>query len=151
MSSLISPEEFFDLVTGLSSQDKVIHACIDLLESLENDLHVKVRDGLKTYETSTISKMISHYRKPFYSYVSPLSVLNETVEIREYCPHGEFAHTFKRASRKHGAKAGDTLFYNLVQKQQHVAANLLALSEQQLLELVDRRIDNWILNEETAA
>lgn len=146
MTFYSTPESFFQIVSSLDNQDDVIDYCIELLEYLENVIHSRG----DTYKISTISKMLSAYRKPFYSFISPLDSLNEIVEIREYRPNGEFTHTFKKGSRKHGVEAGESKRYSIISKKQHVAGNLLALSRDQLLELVDSRIDSLLAKETIA-
>lgn len=143
MSTYSNPDLFFEAVIELDSQDEIIDYCIELLEYLKTVIHSR---GGK-YKVSTISKMLTEYKKPFYGFVHENDSLNETVEIRHYCLDGEFEHTFKKRSDKHGVEAGDTKRYTIISKKQHVAGNLLALSEKQLLELVNRRIDNLIEKE----
>lgn len=128
---LYTPEGFFNEIAQLDSQDDVLDACIELLQYLEDN-----------YKVSTISKKLSGYKKLFYGYISDLPELNEIVTVRDYCEDGEYEYTFKN---------GNVRFYNLIQKEQHVAARLLSLSQEQLLELVDRQIDLLIALEEAAA
>lgn len=67
--SVPSPEEFFNLVTGLDDKLKVHQACNALLDIFN-----------EKYTVSTISKKLSAYRKPFYAFKHSNNALNETVE-----------------------------------------------------------------------
>lgn len=92
--SVPSPEEFFKLVTGLDDKLKVHQACNALLDIFN-----------EKYTVSTISKKLSAYRKPFYTFKHSNNSLNETVETKD------------------GLKT------------QHIAGMLLSLSDEQRKEL----------------
>ncbi|NJO63768.1 MAG: hypothetical protein HC836_37970 [Richelia sp. RM2_1_2] len=70
--SVPSPEDFFNLVTGLDDKLKVHQACNALLDIFN-----------EKYTVSTISKKLSAYRKPFYAFKHSNNALNETVETKE--------------------------------------------------------------------
>ena len=71
-NSVPSPQEFFNLVTGLDDKLKVHQACNALLDIFN-----------EKYTVSTISKKLSAYRKPFYAFKHSDNSLNETVETKE--------------------------------------------------------------------
>ncbi|GEM_PF-7092055 len=94
-----TPQEFFDRVIQLDDRLAVNRACNELLDSMAEN-----------YAVSTISKKLSSYKQPFYTYQHSNPDLNETVETKDG------------------------------QNQQHIAARLLTLSDEQYKTLgVDRQ------------
>lgn len=96
--SIPTPQEFFDSVSQLDSKLKVNQACNGLLDKLAQN-----------YSTTTVSRKLSEYKKPFYNFLHSDPKLNETVNTK---------------------KGNNT---------QHIAANLLTLSDEQAAELRTER------------
>jgi hypothetical protein len=89
-ASLPTPQEFFNLVVALNEVLAVHQACNALLDKLAAN-----------YTPATVSKKLTAYKKPFYSYQHANPKLNETVETK---------------------KGTNT---------QHIAARILSLSDEQ--------------------
>ncbi|NJM22784.1 MAG: hypothetical protein HC907_30800 [Richelia sp. SM1_7_0] len=90
-----TPTEFFNQVTALDDKLAVHQACNTLLDDLT-----------KHYTVATISKKLTAYKKPFYTYQHANAEINETIET------------------KNGTNT------------QHIAARLLTLSDEQKQNLV---------------
>lgn len=70
--AIATPNEFFNQVIGLDSKLAVHQACNELLDLLSAN-----------YATSTISKKLTEYKKPFYAFKHEKSELNETIETKK--------------------------------------------------------------------
>lgn len=85
-----TPEEFFERVKRYNTKLEIHRACNELLEKLETE-----------YAPSTVSKKLTYYKKPFYTFTHEKEELNEIIT------------TTKGANK------------------QSIAANLLKLSQEQ--------------------
>lgn len=102
-SSIPTPKNFFELVKGLDSRERVEQACQALLDILN-----------KKFATSTVSARLTAYKKLFYNFTHSNPELNEEVTIKLGTEEEE-------------------------KKLQHIAGNLLRLSDKQLKELGQER------------
>lgn len=66
-----SPEEFFKETIAFNTEEEVVEARDLLIEKLE-----------EKYTPATVSKKLSEYKKPFYSFIHPNPKLNQKVQVK---------------------------------------------------------------------